>query len=82
MHGFLLSWTFIQSVEKVNTSKSCVATNDTHTIPYSNKMNINLFLFTKNSYVEINLSNFNGKYLLVLNNEKGTYNQILLRFLL
>ena len=52
------------------------------TIPYFNKMNIKLFLFTKNSYVEITLSNFNGKDLLVVNNEKPSYNQILLRFLL
>ena len=69
-------------MKKVNTRKSCVATNNMETIPYFDKMNIKLFLFTKNSYVEINLSNFNGKDVLVVNNEKPSYNQILLRFLL
>ena len=33
-------------------------------------------------YALINLSNFNGKYLVVLNDEKPTCNKILFRFLL
>ena len=69
-------------MKKVNTRKSCVTTNNMETVPYSDKMNKNLFLFMENSYVEITLSNFNGKDLLVVNNEKPSYNQILLRFLL
>ena len=43
---------------------------------------IPIIILMKNWHVEINLSNFNGKYLLVLNNEKPTYNKILLIFLL
>lgn len=34
---------------------------------YSNKMIITLFSLMKNWYMQINVSNFNGKYLLVLN---------------
>ena len=61
----------------MNASKWCVAKNNMQAILYSNKTNLNLLLFMKNWYVEINLFNFNRKYLLVLHNEEPTYNNIL-----
>ena len=53
-HGKVKKTFLIQSVKKINASKPCVAKNDMQTISYSNKMNINFFLFMKNKYVEIN----------------------------
>ena len=66
--------------EKSKYKKIIVATKNMETISYSNKMNMNLFLFMENWYVLINLCNFNGKCLLGPNNEKPTYNKVLLIF--
>ena len=55
-------------MKKLKTSKSCVEKKkQMQAIFYSNKMIITLFSLMKNWYMQINVSNFNGKYLLVLN---------------